>query len=263
MPIKDMWIEKIYIIARKTEKGGFNFHGDKRQWDGFVYFLNGNGSYTDERGKNEIVGAYDMVLLRKGQSYSFFFEGDCEYVTTAFDIGEDNDTVGRALYDIESVLRERNELCSHVLALCKIWDDDTPDRRKRTRDKLNEIFDILRQELDGGVVDGYDKDVDRALEYIHKKYRERFSVDELSRYCSVSSSYLRNKFRKVMGESVTAYAERLRITEAKYMLESGFFDISEIAYLLGYSDVYHFSKRFTTATGVSPGKYKKSFYTKK
>ena len=62
---------------------------------------------------------------------------------------------------------------------------------------------------------------------------------------------------------ITKYRENLRVREAKNMLRSGLFSNMEIAEKLGYCDVYHFCKNFKLATGVSPGKYKKSLDTKK
>ena len=47
---RDMWIEKIYIIAHKTEEGRFDFYTSGRQWDGFVYFLQGEGYYIGKDG---------------------------------------------------------------------------------------------------------------------------------------------------------------------------------------------------------------------
>lgn len=259
MITRDMWIEKIYIIAHKTEEGRFDFYTSGRQWDGFVYFLQGEGYYIGKDGVRTNVDGGDMVLVRRGQSYGFSFENGCEYVTTAFDIGEDADSAGASLYEMDTVSRGKHELRGAVLSLCRLWNEDVGDKKVRARATILEIFDRLRHDLDSK----YDKDVEKAIEYIHQKYREHFSSEDLSRYCSVSESYLRTKFRKATGMSVTAYRESLRITEAKYMLESGFFDIAEIAHFLGYSDVYHFSKRFAEAVGVPPGKYKKSFHTKK
>ena len=259
MLAKDMWIEKIYIIAHKTEVGRFDFYTSGRQWDGFVYFIDGKGAYIDDLGNKTPIGAYDMVLVRKGQSYGFLFEEGCEYVTTAFDIGEDPESSGISLSDMDAVQKDKRELYSSVMSICRLWSEDAQGRKLKLRAMIPDIFEHLRSEM----LDKNDKDVERAIAYIHQRYRERFSTEELARYCSVSESYLRNKFRRATGQSITAYCESLRIVEARYMLESGFFDIAEIAHFLGYSDVYHFSKRFADATGVPPGRYKKSFYTKK
>ena len=65
-------------------------------------------------------------------------------------------------------------------------------------------------------------------------------------------------FKNSQGVSIMDYREKLRIRSAKDMLKSNAFRIKEIASALGYCDVYHFSKRFKSATGKTPANYLKS-----
>jgi transcriptional regulator GlxA family with amidase domain len=58
-----------------------------------------------------------------------------------------------------------------------------------------------------------------------------------------------------MNMSVTEYRDCLRNKSAKEMLASGCFSVKETANILGYYDVYHFTKIFTRQNGISPAKY--------
>jgi len=71
----------------------------------------------------------------------------------------------------------------------------------------------------------------------------------------VSMSYLRTRFLKQTGQTIGKYRDSLRIAAAKEMLESKYFTVTEIANELGYCDVYHFSKVFSTYVGMSPTKW--------
>lgn len=64
-------------------------------------------------------------------------------------------------------------------------------------------------------------------------------------------------FRKSTGMTILGFRELQRINEAKQMLSTSLFSQKEIAYELGYHDVYHFSKAFKKITGFTPGKYEK------
>ena len=57
--------------------------------------------------------------------------------------------------------------------------------------------------------------------------------------------------------TLTEYREGLRIEEAKKMLSHLGLAPKEVAYELGYSDVYHFTKVFKESVGTTPAKYAK------
>lgn len=94
-----------------------------------------------------------------------------------------------------------------------------------------------------------------ALEYIAKNYSKPITNEELARLTGMSCVYFRKTFTEVIGESPIAYAHSLRIKKAREMLESDYSSISNIAYSLGYSNIYDFSRDFKKHTGKSPSKY--------
>jgi len=261
MPVRDFWIERMYVMVRKQEKPGFRFYNGDRPWDGFVYFLDGEAFYLDEEKRRIPVEKGCFVFLRRGQKYGFISESGCEYVTTAFDLGEDETSPGHSLEGVPVLFHGKTELREEILELLRLWEDRDNGRRGACRQRTFEFYRRLirryYREESGG------EELERAFGYIHMHYRECFTTEEIAQHCSLSPSCLRSKFRRAAGMSITEYREALRIAEAKNLLESGLFGIKDIALRLGFSDVYHFSKRFAAATGVPPGQYKKSFYTKK
>ena len=94
-----------------------------------------------------------------------------------------------------------------------------------------------------------------ALEYIAKNYAKSITNEELASLTGMSCVYFRKTFTEVMGESPIAYAHSLRIKKAREMLKSDYSTISNIAYSLGYSNIYEFSRDFKKHTGKPPSKY--------
>ncbi len=75
----------------------------------------------------------------------------------------------------------------------------------------------------------------------------------------VSFDYMRHCFKEEMGKTPLEYLTHLRIRQAKrYLRQSRFYSIGEIAYLCGFSDRYYFSRCFKKQTGISPKEYREN-----
>lgn len=94
-----------------------------------------------------------------------------------------------------------------------------------------------------------------ALEYMENNCNRGVSAGELARLCKLSESQLRRLFKASLGTTPIAYLNTLRINRAKNMLRYSGLTVSEIAYSLGFEDIYAFSHAFKKATGLSPKKY--------
>ena len=82
------------------------------------------------------------------------------------------------------------------------------------------------------------------------------SIAEIADKCGVSECYFRRLFQEYSGESPINFRQRYRIEKAKQLLLSDeHYTVGEIAEMLGFSDIYHFSKTFKKLCGISPNKY--------
>lgn len=68
-----------------------------------------------------------------------------------------------------------------------------------------------------------------------------------------SSFHLARQFRGITGTSVSAYLLRLRLGLASQRLAEGDDDLARLANDLGFASHSHFSARFRSVFGVSPG----------
>lgn len=82
------------------------------------------------------------------------------------------------------------------------------------------------------------------------------SLAEIARRCDISECYFRRLFLEYSGESPQSFRQRYRIEKAKQLLLSDEqLSIGEIAEILHFSDIYHFSKTFKKLCGVSPTRF--------
>jgi AraC-like DNA-binding protein len=92
----------------------------------------------------------------------------------------------------------------------------------------------------------------RCLEFIHENLSRRYPVFELARHCQLNAAYLAMQFRKSFAITPQLYIKQARIRAAAGMLQETGKTISQVAYELGYSDVYFFSRQFAQVMGLSP-----------
>jgi AraC-like DNA-binding protein len=78
------------------------------------------------------------------------------------------------------------------------------------------------------------------------------SIKELSRKVAMNECYLKKGFKTLTGKTINEYQQELRITEARKLLQQQGQTVSEVASLLGYSSISHFSTAFKKATGLKP-----------
>ena len=246
-------ITDISIIVKKTDHDGLMFTCRSRAFDGFVYFLDGEGSLTDESGTVYPVCTGSIVFLSRGDRYTFTLPASCTYITSAYRIGRD---VGASLADCPRVVQADEERAALLLQIEREWHLHRPTSFMKTKlDILSLYLWVLTQKEEN--VPSADTATDRAIEFIHRNFGRNFTAAELSAHCRQSISHLRTKFRAATGMGITEYRDALRLRSAAEMLRSGLFSTKEIAYHLGYSDIYHFTRFFSARMGISPARYAK------
>ena len=77
-------------------------------------------------------------------------------------------------------------------------------------------------------------------------------IDKMCGCFMVSRSLLCKKCRDLTGLSVQSLHEKLKIEQAKNMLSTGNFELSEISMALGFKNQNYFSNVFKKNTGLSP-----------
>jgi len=126
------------------------------------------------------------------------------------------------------------------------------------REKIKELFNN-RIELKPDEVHVTSKDKDFINEVIHMIDENmgdpEFNVEKLAARVFVSRTLFYKKIKGITGYQPVELIRMLRLKKAAQYIESGEYNISEVAYMVGYNDIRYFSTSFKKQFGVSPSKY--------
>ena len=99
--------------------------------------------------------------------------------------------------------------------------------------------------------------VDALCARIREHPEEIAGMPALARQANCSVDHLIRVFRRHKGVTPWEFVIRSRIEKAANLLQCSSYSVSQIADLLGYADIYSFSKQFKAHIGQSPTQYRK------
>lgn len=98
--------------------------------------------------------------------------------------------------------------------------------------------------------------ISMAKSYIDDHYHLDMTLEDVSRETGLSPHYFSRFFKDETGENFIDYLTKVRIREAKELLENKHLSVKEICFKVGYNDPNYFSRIFKRITGFSPSDYK-------
>ncbi len=98
--------------------------------------------------------------------------------------------------------------------------------------------------------------IDALLEAMKDAPEKWWSLPDMAEYCALGTHQFRRLFLERVGLQPKEYQDKLRMNLAAEMLAAGKYNIAEIAARCGYSDPFHFSRRFKDIMGTSPLHYR-------
>jgi len=98
-----------------------------------------------------------------------------------------------------------------------------------------------------------------AQEWIEQHHTQTIDYDKLAGRFKMSRRSLERRFKQAVGVTPLGYLQKLRVENAKQLLEEGMRNFNEITYQVGYEDIAFFRKIFTRLTGLRPKEYQQRF----
>jgi AraC-like DNA-binding protein len=96
--------------------------------------------------------------------------------------------------------------------------------------------------------------VGRAIAWIGKNFRERFSIERLAAEVGMSSSSLHEHFRAVTSMTPLQFQKQLRLQDARSLMLVDDIDVATAALRVGYESPSQFSREYRRHFGESPAR---------
>ncbi len=106
-----------------------------------------------------------------------------------------------------------------------------------------------------------DPRVEKIEQLIRENVQREWSLLELAQAVNLSIWRLSHIFAAEVGKSPIQYLRQLRMERARYLLETSFLSVKEIAYQVGVNDESHFVRNFKKVYGDAPTRYRLRSHT--
>lgn len=99
--------------------------------------------------------------------------------------------------------------------------------------------------------------LDRVLSFVNDNLGEDVGLAQMAEVACVSVFHFARAFHQTTGRTPHAYLSERRLDRAKRLLSEGATDLADIALTCRFSSQANFTRAFTRALGVSPGRYRR------
>ena len=120
------------------------------------------------------------------------------------------------------------------------------------------LFKFYREEVHKSRSGAYNNPITNMLIlYIDEHIDQNISFQEICNRLDVDYKYASSCFKKDIGTGFSKYYNKIKMENAKKMLETTDLLIQNIAENLGYANAYYFTRIFKSVYGITPGEYRK------
>lgn len=221
------------------------FHALSFKEDGASdYYYEGKTAHTNKN---------DILFCPKGVGYTQKHEAATVYVVH-FDCPEGIESQEFEVFSPENT----DHIRELFVQMYEIWNSRTTGYEYFVQSLFYMVLYMLIQNPDDSNPYSARGRIENLIGYIEKYINDtNLSVHRLSELFGTSDSYLRRIFLEKTGMTPYQYITEMRISNAKSLLKTGYFSVTEVAQKSGFRDQKYFSRFFRKKTGMTPSDYEK------
>ncbi|SHN34876.1 AraC family transcriptional regulator [Gracilibacillus kekensis] len=253
-------IKEINFVLERTPNKDWKIDGIINRNYFILAFCNKGISHYYFNNHEHQINQGDLLLFEKGVSHSAYSDPDnpWEFYTVQFDIQFFNPVSEENFQQLSNIISSSNpfEYSALFTKLNHMWTGKKQGYLIKCRSILLEIlYQMIRENSFNDYKMNHTIPIEEIMNYIQDNYQKTFSIEQLANQTQFSTSHFRVIFKKVTGYTVLQYQNHIKISKAKDLLLSGEYNVSEVATLVGFGNVYYFSRLFKKTTGFNPSSY--------
>lgn len=256
-------VERVYTFFYHDKEPGFFFRGEEHSMLELTYVDKGS-LHSVAGGQDLVLEQGDMTIYGPNQWHMQYADPGCatSYITITFDLEGES---------LQKLINRKYRTPQNAVQLLKTMLRERDNEDGYTGDMLicllgQMLLTVLREGTDGDApplrtdnsINNENEMVSRAQRFVADNVRQKLSVPAVAREVGVSPSYLTALFHKNLQISPGEYIRRAKLQESKLMIREGKQNFTEIARILQYSTVHHFSRQFKEKFGITPTEYARS-----
>jgi len=221
-----------------------------------TYIIDGKARYTID-GKDYELEAGDLVCLTEGMEKKAVADPKNPMYCFSVNFGPLYSPAKTKPFSfpVVSHIGLRKDLIDLFWELTLCWSAQRDGYIMKSRSLLmlilHRLLEILVYNINS---EAGDYRIIKAVNIIKGRYAEKLTVKGLAQQVQLNEFYFGRLFKKETGMSVNQYIIEVRVQNAESMLETGNYQVQEVAEHCGFSDVIHFYKSFRALRGFKPSK---------
>lgn len=251
------------VLKERTVKGHVIPRNKFRHSDCLVCVYNGKAVYSFST-HTVTVNTGDILYISKNSTYTYdILTETYEYIYLDFDFEISENVIGKS--DIFPMKSKRAYLCSSFEKMNNLWLLKPIGYYEQCMAELYQVYSKLIQikKLPYASPNARNLSSKAAMYIAEHCTEEEFKICQVVKELSCSDAHLRRIFKRDFGMSPTAYATNIKLEKAKSLLCNTDYGITQIADIVGFNDIYYFSRMFKQFCGCTPTEYrcqKKTLY---
>ena len=249
---------QVFTLFRQVGRDGLFFRGERHAPLELVYVEKGVlQNYCD--GRKFTLHPHELLLFSPDQWHMQQADQEVRFLTVSFS-WEGVDFSGR----YNRVMAASPELQRSVRSLLQEYEQELPERDEFLLAQIKLLLlQILRLPVGEETARkpspaserAHRMLLDKAMQVVSERIYGKLTVSDLAAAVNVSTSQLTALFKTYLGLAPAKYITHIRLEESKSLLSEKSMSIGEIADLLGYASVQHYSKQFHSWFGCAPSAY--------